>query len=94
MPITIRNAFALLGLVLASFTLHADGNAPKPEAAKPASVAPARVQWEYKVEVNINERRMNQLGKEGWELVGFQLTSPRGGSGNTNYVFKRPNKPL
>lgn len=27
-------------------------------------------QWEYKLEYKINEKRMNELAAQGWELVG------------------------
>jgi hypothetical protein len=48
-----------------------------------------RVKWEYKMEYNVNEKKLNQLGEDGWELAGMGAE----GSGPTanviTYVFKR-----
>jgi hypothetical protein len=43
--------------------------------------------WEYKVEYNASENKLNQLGAEGWELVG---ASPEASTSNiTGFYFKR-----
>ena len=31
------------------------------------------VQWEYKTEDDLTDSRLNELGKQGWELVGVIL---------------------
>lgn len=47
--------------------------------------------YEYKFETSISEKKANELGAEGWELVGFDS---RSGGGTvvhiTTFVFKRP----
>ncbi|MBI3606532.1 MAG: hypothetical protein HY207_01025 [Nitrospirae bacterium] len=48
--------------------------------------APAAQTWEYKTEQQcFDEKRMNALGAEGWELAGFNETD-RGG---WHCIFKR-----
>jgi len=43
--------------------------------------------WEYKIEYNASEKKLNQLGAEGWELVG---ASPEASTSNlTGFYFKR-----
>jgi hypothetical protein len=48
--------------------------------------------FEYKVFQKMtllkSERKLNELGEEGWELVAIQNDSGFGGGG-ANYVFKR-----
>lgn len=50
----------------------------------------SRPSWEYKFEYNMNEKKANQLGADGWELV----TASAAGSGPLSnvetFVFKRP----
>lgn len=52
------------------------------------------VQWEYKTaEITLNssaEQKLNELGAQGWELVGAQARTFGGGTGNQMiYHFKR-----
>jgi hypothetical protein len=43
--------------------------------------------WEYKIEYNASEKKLNQLGEEGWELIG---ASPEASTSNvTGFYFKR-----
>jgi hypothetical protein len=44
----------------------------------------APVQWEYKLQYNINEKKCNELGEDGWELVSVADVK-----GLTTYAFKR-----
>ena len=46
---------------------------------------PARVRWEYTTRLDPTDAKLNELGKEGWDL----LPSPRGDQTNWCY-FKRP----
>jgi hypothetical protein len=55
----------------------------------------AQAVWEYKVVYvpgvrSMSERKMNELGEQGWELVTFQVINNEGGTiGAGNYFFKR-----
>ena len=44
-------------------------------------------QWEYKIEKDADERRLNLLGSEGWELVTLDRGS--GAMSRSMFVFKR-----
>jgi hypothetical protein len=55
-----------------------------------------RTVWEYKV-VKLgpssspeSESLLNQLGREGWDLVAFQPSSTRAYPGEGTYTLKRP----
>lgn len=44
-------------------------------------------QFEYKIEYSMNEKKLNQMASQGWELV---AVSPDAQTGNvTGYYFKR-----
>lgn len=43
--------------------------------------------WEYKFEYEINEKKANALGAQGWELISVSPTSST--SSVTEYAFKR-----
>lgn len=45
--------------------------------------------WEYKFIFEANEKRANQLGQDGWELIAIQSTGPGLGNNVPTYVFKR-----
>jgi len=63
------------------------GNASSPGQVPAAK---AGVVWEYKTYMGATgsaDDRLNELGLEGWELVGFAQTGP-----TVRYVFKRPNQ--
>lgn len=48
---------------------------------------PQQTLWEYKFEYEIREKKANELGAQGWELVAI---SPTGSASSvTEYVFKR-----
>jgi hypothetical protein len=44
--------------------------------------------WEYKIEKDADEKRLNQLGAEGWELVTLDRGS--GSLSRSMFVLKRP----
>jgi hypothetical protein len=52
--------------------------------------------WEYKVvqlgpsSSNQSEALLNQLGREGWDLIAFQPSSTRAYPGEGTYTLKRP----
>lgn len=53
------------------------------------SQAASTVTWEYKIESKCSdEKKLNALGAEGWELTGFAI-SESGLGGNWRCVFKR-----
>ena len=69
-----------LVLIIAVSVLVAFSQTPKPNL----------VIWEYKFEFQCTEKKANQLGAEGWELVAIQPPSNVGISNNiSTYVFKR-----
>lgn len=43
--------------------------------------------WEYRVEFGIRLDEMNELGLEGWEMVGFHYNDEYS---KFVYIFKRP----
>jgi hypothetical protein len=48
------------------------------------------MQWEYNiVERELNKYQLNDLGKEGWELVGFNQLAEPSDDGTHVFVFKR-----
>jgi hypothetical protein len=46
-------------------------------------------QFEYKFEFNPSEKKANELGALGWELVAIQSTGPGTGNNIPTYVFRR-----
>lgn len=50
---------------------------------------PTRSAWEYKFLYECNEKKINALGQEGWELTAIQSTGPGPGDNVPTYVFKR-----
>lgn len=65
----------LVALLLVSLLFVAGWSQMKPQ------------QYEYKIEYSMNEKKLNQLAGQGWELV---AVSPDAETGNvTGYYFKR-----
>jgi hypothetical protein len=51
-----------------------------------------RIVWEYKIifDANANnEKKLNELGTQGWELVGIRATVFDGQTTGAHYYFKR-----
>lgn len=70
----MRRTLLTLALVLSILTVSAVTQQPKPQ------------RWEYKTEDRcFDEKRINTLGSEGWELAGFSETD----RGAWHCVFKR-----
>lgn len=46
-------------------------------------------QWEYKFLYEASEKKSNELGSQGWELVAIQSTGPGLANNVPTYVFKR-----
>lgn len=68
----MKQILLTLALVLSVLTVGAATQQPKPQ------------QWEYKIEWNINEKKANELGSQGWELVAVDTQS-----NVQEYAFKR-----
>lgn len=47
-------------------------------------------QWEYKFDFSNTEKKANEMGTLGWELVAIQSTGPGLGNNVPTYVFRRP----
>jgi len=64
-------------------------NVPSPRISM---VIQAPQQWQYGQQFDCTVARLNELGKEGWELVGPPTITRTtlGTSGQLLYVFKRP----
>ncbi len=63
-------------------------NTPPPRISM---VIQAPQQWQYAQQVDCTVARLNELGRDGWELVGPPITqSVLGTTGKFLYVFKRP----
>jgi len=68
-------------------------NANQDDARRPriSMVAQMPQQWQYAQEFDCSMARLQELGKDGWELVGAPVShSVLGTSGKFLYVFKRP----
>lgn len=72
-------AFFIVGLFLCFSSF-------KTEAAQNNKV------WEYKFEFSANEKKANDLGAQGWELVAIQSTGAGLGNNVPTYVYKREKK--
>jgi len=48
-----------------------------------------QTQYEYKFEYDIREKKANELGSQGWELVGIGACGEGAGCNVTVFVFKR-----
>jgi hypothetical protein len=46
-------------------------------------------QWEYKFDYSASEKKANELGSQGWELIAIQSTGPGLGNNVATYVYKR-----
>ncbi len=71
----------LLGLVILGFVLITTGQTTKQ--------VENTQQWEYKFDFSTTEKKANELGMQGWELVAIQSTGPGLGNNVSTYVFKR-----
>lgn len=70
----MKNTIITLMLVLSIFSIS-------------ATQQPKAQMWEYKTEDRcFDEKRINALGSEGWEMAGFSETD----RGAWHCVFKRP----
>lgn len=54
--------------------------------------SPAKSVWEYKIVFDANannEKKLNELGAQGWELAGVRTTVFDGQTTGAHYYFKR-----
>ena len=49
----------------------------------------AHQSFEYKIEYKLSEKKANELGAQGWELVAMGSTGSGSSSNIIEYVFKR-----
>lgn len=71
----------ILGLVIVGFVMITAG--------QPIKQVENTQQWEYKFDFSTTEKKANELGSQGWELVAIQSTGPGLGNNVSTYVFKR-----
>ncbi len=69
-------------------------NANQDDAQRPriSMVVDARQQWQYAQQFDCSVDRLNELGRDGWHLVGPPIIASMslGTSGKLLYVFERP----
>ncbi len=69
-------------------------NANQTDAQRPriSMVIDARQQWQYAQQFDCSVDRLNELGRDGWHLVGPPVIASMslGTSGKLLYVFERP----
>jgi hypothetical protein len=69
-------------------------NANQTDAQRPriSMVIDARQQWQYAQQFDCSVDRLNELGRDGWHLVGPPVIASisLGTSGKLLYVFERP----
>jgi hypothetical protein len=58
-------------------------------AQKQDSPKATKVTWEYKIEFNPSESKLNELGAQGWEMTGVFVNSTDGNSGSAVTYFKK-----
>ncbi len=75
-------------------TTNQNQNQAQDDAQRPrmSLVAAVPQQWQYAQEYRCSLDRLNQLGRDGWELTGPPVVANTtlGTSGKLLYVFKRP----
>lgn len=98
----MRQFYAILlvlgGIALGACVAPQLSPAPTTAATDPTTVATEPSKWEYKIEADssspfryVGEKELNELGSQGWEMIGFALTeSNQYGARSFRYVFKRP----
>ncbi len=70
---------------------NANQNQNNAQSPRLSLVIQAPQQWQYAQQADCTVARLNELGRDGWELVGAPVTqSVLGTSGRLLYVFKRP----
>lgn len=57
--------------------------------SRPQTTTKTRGQFEYKYEYNCSEKKANELGADGWQLVAVESANGRVTGNVSTYVFKR-----
>ncbi|HOX59037.1 MAG TPA: hypothetical protein P5205_18010 [Candidatus Paceibacterota bacterium] len=48
--------------------------------------------WEYRKAVNLSDSQLNELGEQGWRVVGFTTDESTTPMPRTTYLLQRPKK--
>ncbi len=72
--------------------MTANANQNDPQRPRISMVVEAPQKWQYAQVFNCSLERLNELGNEGWHLVGPPVIAKMslGTSGRLLYVFERP----
>ncbi len=71
--------------------MAANANQNDPQRPRVSMVGQVPQQWEYWVEEGCTPARLNQLGRDGWRLMGPPVCrTSLGTSGPFMYYFERP----
>ncbi len=72
--------------------MTANANQNDPQRPRISMVVEAPQKWAYWQEFNCQPPRLNELGQEGWRLIGPPVIAKMslGSSGRLLYVFERP----
>jgi len=72
--------------------MTANANQTDPQRPRISMVVDARQQWQYAQQFDCSVDRLNELGRDGWHLVGPPVIAKMslGSSGRLLYVFERP----
>jgi len=72
--------------------MTANANQNDPQRPRISMVVEAPQRWQYAQVFNCSLERLNELGNEGWHLVGPPVIAKMslGTSGRLLYVFERP----
>ena len=82
-----RTCAACLACIIIGFALS--GLSQPQTNGQDKAANPARTIWEYRIAINPDLKRLDDMGEEGWELAAIKMEKDGAGE----YYFKRPVPP-